>query len=183
MTYTGSLALRLAGAEELLARSATFQARCGKDSGDFSGAKTHIHAGELTLLDVVEMVEGGTLALARPCAILGVQMHSYTQISQGGGNTLGANGAVWVILTDNAKSPDNHKLSLLDFCDFASGVMDDIAQLFGQDYAESTGSTLWPFSSIAMFMEPLRPDIADRQADDYWICGYMLRDAINGGGG
>jgi hypothetical protein len=32
-----------------------------------------------------------------------------------------------------------------------------------------------------MFLEPLRPDVADRQADDYWLCGYVFSDSINGG--
>lgn len=180
-TYSGSLALRLAGAEELIARSTAFQKRVG--AGSIAQAKDKIYGGELTLIDVLEAVEGGTLAPARPCALIGPESHSYSQIAQPAGNVLGANGAVWVLFIDNASDPDNHKLSLLDFADWTSGTLDDIASLVGKDYG-ATGdgaTTLWPFNAVRMLFPPLRQDVADRKADDYWISGYVLFDSIGSG--
>jgi hypothetical protein len=180
-TYSGSLALRLAGIEELLARSATFQKRMG--AGSVSQAKDKIFAGEMTLLDALDAVEtGSTLSDVRPCAIVGPEMHSFMQLSQGSQLGLGADGAVWVLLTDNPKNPENHKLSLLDFTDWTSAVMDEVAALVGKDYG-ATGpgaTTLWPFNAIRMLLPPLRPDLADRQGEDYWLCGYVLFDSIGG---
>jgi hypothetical protein len=78
---------------------------------------------------------------------------------------------------DNAQQPQSHKLSLLDFADWTSAVIDEVAALLGTDVTPNDGYTLWPFRSVQMFLEPLRTDIADRKADDYWVCGYALRDS------
>lgn len=174
--YTGSLALRLVGAEELLARSEAFRRRVG--AADIATAKNSVYFGELT--DVLNMAGGGTLALKRPCAILGADRHAYLQIGQGAQIDLGVDGGVWVIFCDNPKDPQNHKLSGFDFCDWFSRCMDEVAELCGQDVG-AQDATLWPFNSVRMFLEPFRPDLADRESDDFWIAGYLLSDSINGG--
>lgn len=180
MTYTSSLAMRLAGAEELLARSTAFQQRVG--AGSIAQAKKRICVAELTLLDVLEQYEGGTLKLARPSAILGVHSHSYVQLAQGGQIELGANGAVWVILTDGSRDPEDSKASTYDFIDWIGLIMDQVAALVGKDVGFDD-YTLWPFSSIAQMFEPIRSDYADRPTEDYWLGGYLLFDSINGAGG
>jgi hypothetical protein len=177
--YTSSSALRLVAIEELLSRSATFQTRIG--ASNETDAKLKIYAGEITLEDVLAMLEGGTLEVARPCAIIGLQAHLYQQIGQGAAIQLGVSGAVWLLLVDNATNQNSYKLSLLDFVDWTGNTIDDIANLVAQDVG-ATDYTLWPFSTAHMFLEPFRQDLADRKSDDYWIVGYIFADAINGGG-
>lgn len=182
-TYTGSLALRLAGAEELLVRTAEFRKKVG--AANLDAARERVYVGEL--LDVLAMQEEGTLKLARPCAVIGIMSHGYVQIGQGAQIDLGANGAVWMLFADNPDCPDQHKQSCLNFIDWTSAVMDELAGLVGRSVANAAGEagtvSLWPFSGISMFFEPTRPDFADRQSgDDYWLGGYVLHDAINAGG-
>jgi hypothetical protein len=69
--YSGSLALRLAGAEELIARAPAFQKKVG--AANIDEAKKRIYGGEVTLIEVLEAITGGTLESARPCAVIGVQ--------------------------------------------------------------------------------------------------------------
>jgi hypothetical protein len=178
MAYTGSLALRLAGAEELLCRTARFRSVVGAQTVDEARAKVYV--GEL--LDVLAMGEAGTLEVTRPCAVLGIMSHGYEQIGQGAQLDLGADGAVWVLFTDNSKCPTDHKTSCLDFVDWTSTVMDQVAALVGQS-VDDGAIALWPFSKISMFFEPTRPDFADRATgDDFWLGGYVLQDSINAGG-
>jgi hypothetical protein len=181
-TYNGSLAMRLAGTEELLVRTAAFRGKVG--AANIDAAREKVYVGEL--LDVLAMGEQGTLEVARPCAIIGIMSHSYSQIGQGAQIDLGANGAVWVLFADNPDCPEQHKQSCLNFVDWTSAVMDEVAGLVGRSVDDGTGQlglALWPFNSISMFFEPTRPDFADRRTgDDYWLGGYVLHDAINGGG-
>jgi hypothetical protein len=75
-TYSGSLAMRLAGAEELIARSATFQKKVG--AANIDEAKKRIYGGEVTLIDVLERNRRAARSkVARPCAVIGVQSHAY----------------------------------------------------------------------------------------------------------
>ena len=180
MAVSGSLAMRLAGAEELLARSAAFRQRVGAAS--VNQAKKKISVGQVTLSDVLAMVEGGTREFARPCAIVGVHGHSYVQLAQGGQLDLGASGAVWVIFSDQSQQANDQKASMLDFCSWIGSVMDEVAQGVGKDYGASE-TTLWPFSQMQMFFEPFRSDLADRPAEDFWLGGYLLFDSIHGGSG
>jgi hypothetical protein len=168
---SGSVALRLSGAEELICRSAAFRQHCG--AADALEARENVHFGELA--DILAMAEGGTLEFKRPCAILGIGAHGYAQAGQGSQIELVATGAVWVIFLDNPEDPTNHKASMLAFCDWFSRVLDEIADEVGRN-------TLWPFIP-QLFLEPFRPDIADRQADDWWAVGYTFTDQIAGGMG
>jgi hypothetical protein len=74
---------------------------------------------------------------------------------------------VWILFLDNPTNPDTHKLSLLDFVDWTSATMDEVAANVAKDIG-ATDYTLWPFASIRMFLEPLRNDVVARQSDD---CG------------
>jgi hypothetical protein len=152
--YTSSSALRLVAIEELVSRSARFQSRVG--AGNATDAKTKVYAGEITLDDVLAMLEGGTLEVARPCAIIGLQAHLYQQIGQGAGTQLGASGAAWLLLLDNAQHSDNHKLSLLDFTDWT--------ERRARRHRATWSATTWArrttrcgrSSPCSMFLEPLR---------------------------
>lgn len=173
MPYTGSLALRLVGAEELLCGSAAFRSHVGGGSPEETKAK--VRMGELT--DLLATLDAGqTLDVARPCAIVGVERHDYGQIGQGSLNLLGASGGVWVMFVDNPQQPTDHKRSLLAFVDWVSQVTDEI----GVGLADSDA---WPFRRLVSFMEPFRPDLVDRQTDDFWLMGYVFSDSIDGGGG
>ena len=165
----GSLALRLLGAEELITRSAAFRARVQAASAE--AAKSSVHFGELG--SVLEMAVGASLSIKRPCAIIGIESHSYVQIGQGAALELAACGAVWVIFTAEPRPADDQKASMLDFVDWFSSVMDQVAAEVGQD-------ALWPFTRPEMFFEPFRPDVSARRAEDYWVAGYLLHDHIEG---
>src|SRR5262245_12360124 len=130
--YTGSLALRLVGAEELLCRSAAFRNHVG--AADAVEAKGQVYAGELT--DVLELAAHNTLGVKRPCAIIGCESHRYVQISQGAQIDLGAEGGVWVLFFDNPAHSDNYKLSLYEFANWISAVMDDVARAVGKDASD-----------------------------------------------
>jgi len=173
---TGSQAQRLVAAEDLLCRTEAFRRKVG--AADALAAKEKVYAGELT--EVLNLVAGGTLDVARPSAILGVERHSYAAAAQNGQPVLLASGAVWLVFTDRPSNPTNHKRSLVDFVDWTSRVMDEMAELVGSDYG-ALDYTLWPFTQMHQFIEPFRPDVADRQADDYWLTGYVLLDSQSGG--
>lgn len=168
---SGSLALRLSGVEELLTRSEAFREHIG--GADVIAARDSVYFGELA--DVLALVLEHTLAVKRPCAIVGVQRHEYVQIGAGARIEMGASGGVWVLFVDNPSNPTDHKRSFLDFTDWASRVLDEVTDEVGSD-------TLWPFQHASMFLEPFRPDVADRQADDYFVMGYILADNINAPG-
>lgn len=162
--------MRLEAAEQLLCRSAAFRQKVG--AANAAAAAESVYAGELS--SALELVAGGTLELKRPCAILGVNSHNYVQIGQGAANELLAIGSVWVLLFDNPAHKTNYKLSLLAFTDWVSQVLDEISRDVGGDQ--------WPFTSLRQFTEPMRPDLADREADDWWMVGYILDDAMSAGG-
>jgi hypothetical protein len=162
--------MRLEAAEQLLCRSAAFRQKLG--AGNEAATAARVYAGELS--GTLDLVAGGTLELKRPCAIIGINGHSYVQIGQGSTNQMQAVGAVWLLFIDNPEHKTNYKLSLLAFTEWVSKVMDEIAGDLGGDQ--------WPFTSIRNFSEPMRPDIADRESDDFWMIGYVLDDTANGGG-
>ena len=166
----GSLYQRLAGAETLFIRSAAFRAHVG--AADQLAAKANVYVGELH--DVLALAEGHTLAVKRPSIVIGVESHGYVQVGQGAALELIAVGGVWVLFLDNPENPTDHKASLFAFTDWVSTVLDEVADDVGRDVQ-------WPFFP-RMFLEPFRPDVADRQADDYWAMGYILMDNIEGGG-
>jgi len=166
---SGSLAQRFIGAENLFCRSAAFRTRVG--AADELAAKTSVYVGELH--DVVALAEGQTLAVKRPGVVLGVESHGYVQVGQGSALELIAVGGIWALFLDNPANPTDHKASLFAFTDWVSSVLDEMATDVGRDVQ-------WPFIP-RMFLEPFRPDVADRQSDDYWAMGYVLRDMIEGG--
>lgn len=164
----GSLAMALSGARTLISKSTAFQNRRGVSE---SGALQHIH------LDSVEetLRPGETLVNRRPFALVCADAHGYVQIGIGARIDLGGTGGVLVLFSDNPKSPENHGESFLDFCDWISSVMDDVSALVGRN-------TYWPFNKIDLVEPPFRSPLTEREADDYWLAGYVMSHHINGGG-
>lgn len=167
---TGSAALMLEGAETLIADSAAFRTRVGAANAE--AAMLKIFYAEAEAIDKLQV--GMTLADKRPFVILAIDAHGYIQIGQGARITLGGTGGVVAIFSDKPKYPDNYKQSYLDFLDWISTVMDEVAGDVGRD-------TAWPFNSIELAHEPWRPSITDRASDDFWLGGYVLSHHINGG--
>lgn len=167
----GSAALRLSSAEAAIAASAAFRARVGAAS--LIEAKKRIFFDQVAAAPE-DLAKGTTLETQRPCAILAIDKHGYIQIGEGAQILLGGTGAVLCIFTDTTRLAADHKASYLDFLDWISQVMDEVA-------AESGRNENWPFNAIDMWLDPWRPSIGDREADDFWLGGYVLSDHINAG--
>jgi len=167
----GSAALRLAAAEAAIAASATFQARGG--AANAAEAKARIHFDQVTV-PADELAAGVTLEQRRPCCILALDRHGYVQIGEGAQILLGGTGAVIALFTDAPVDPTNHKASYLDCLDWISQVIDEVA-------AASAQNDNWPFNAIELWLDPWRPALGDRAADDFWLMGYVLSDHINAG--
>jgi hypothetical protein len=167
----GSAALRLSAAEAAIAASATFGTRVG--AGSEAEAKARIHFDQVSV-PADELAAGVTLEQRRPCCILALDRHGYIQIGEGAHILLGGTGGVIALFTDAPKFAHDHKASYLDCIDWVSQVIDEVADVAGQN-------TNWPFNSIELWLDPWRPAIGDRQADDFWLMGYLLSDHINAG--
>jgi|GEM_PF-3866914 len=162
---TGSLALPLAGIEELLSRSATFQAAAGKDAAGLK--RDHIYFGRRELPADAEY--GETLVSQNaPYVVVHASMHSYLQVGQGVEYTLANDGGMVVEFIMAARSDESYKQGYLRFTDYMSAVVDEISELVGRD-------TLWPFNKFEMLEEPFRPNIVDRHGDDFWLGTYLFR--------
>lgn len=168
---TGSLALRLDGARELVSQSASFRER--RNAADAAAAIAGIHFDEVIAANLQPEV---TLASRRPFCLIGVDRHGYIQIGQGLQVHLGGTGGIFCLFSDNPRTPDDHSASYLEFCDWFSSVMDEVA-------ANSGKNTYWPFNSIELAIEPYRAPFTQRESDDFWVAAYVLGDSINSGGG
>lgn len=168
---TGSLALRLVGARELVSQSASFQARRNVSSA--ADALPFIHFDEVIAANLQPEV---TLRTRRPFCLIGVDRHGFVQIGQGLQVNLGATGGIFVLFSDNPRTPEDHSASYLDFSDWVSSVIDEVAVNSGKN-------TYWPFNSIELAVEPYRAPFTERESDDWWVAAYVLHDSINSGGG
>lgn len=166
---SGSLAMALSGARSLISLSTSFQSRRGVGSAAAALPFVHLDSVEATLQP------GETLESKRPFALVCADAHGYVQVGVGARIELGGTGGVLVVLSDNPRSPDDHGASYLDFCDWVSAVIDEIAELPGRN-------TYWPFNRIEMVEHPWRPPITERASDDFWIAAYVMSHHINGGG-
>jgi hypothetical protein len=166
---TSSLALALEGAETLFSLSATLQARVGKTAAELKAQ--HILFGELTNDGGLD--PSATLNGKRPAIILIPETHFYLQVGQGSQHTMLANTGILVVITDNPRYKENHKASLLDFVNFAGGVMDDVSELFGRD-------TYYPFNRPTLEQPYFRPNKLDRGSDDFWTVTYLLAKTEGG---
>lgn len=163
---TSSLAQQIAGAETLLADSAAFRARLGVSSA--AEAQRRIFAGEVELPR--NSPPDATLASLRPFVLLVEDAHGYVQIGADSQIQLGCTGGVLAIFQDNPRFPDNHKASFYDFAEYLGGVIDDVAQMSGQD-------DYFPFVAIEQVNFCERVARSHRASDDFWIASYLFRHA------
>ncbi len=165
----GSAKLRLTAIEDLFVAGAAFCAKVNL-TGDAARAKVFFSEMQLEQL----LAQGATLAQVRPGVVLCVERHGYQQIGQGTQNILGGSGSILAVFCDNPTTPDDPKASYLDFVDWTSQVIDEIAAAAGLN-------TNWPIGHIELVVEHWRPDLAARQSDDFWLCAYAFSDHINEG--
>lgn len=167
---SGSLYQALTGAKSLISLSSAFQTRTGAANATAALASIYCDAVQELILQ-----PGETLARKRPFALVCVDAHGYVQIGEGARHTLGGTGGIFVLLSDNARTPDDHQASFLDFVDWTSTVFDEISELPGRNQ-------YWPFNHFELVEPHFRPPLTERASDDYWLCGYLLSHHINGGG-
>jgi len=173
-TAAGSTSIMLAGAEELIAASTTFQAAVGAASA--AAAKSRIYFGEACLES--GDATGETLAGIRPFVVLNAINHSYEMAAiDAASHQLVASGGVLVVF-QGSPSGGSFKDAWLAFENYVGGVIDEVAGLCGADRAEQT--TYFPFRSIDRVTPSMRSDVQDRQGDDFFIAEYLLRHAVNG---
>ncbi len=151
VTPTGSISLALTGLETLLVNSATFRSELGTTST--------IEASESVYFDYVK---DNDQEFKRPFAVVAENGAGYSQFAGGDRNHLKANGSLVLTLVANAKNRDHHKSSKITFLNFAGGVIDEIAALFGSDQ-------FYPFRSIETLAQAERtaPDDRDEE-NDFW---------------
>lgn len=172
-TAAGSTSIMLAGAEELIAASATFQAAVGAASAE--AAKSRIYFGEAYLTDDTP---GETLAGIRPFVVLNAVNHSYEQAGiDAASHLLVASGGVLVVF-QSSPTGDSFKRSWMEFENYVGSVIDEVAELCGADRNEET--TYFPFRHIDRVTPSMRSDVQDRQGDDFFIAEYFFRHAVNG---
>lgn len=157
---TGSLALALQGAEDLLVESATLLAKLG---GNATAARQRIHYKELA--DESIQVSDDITRFC-PFVVLIPAAHVYRQADQGSIMTMLGAGGVAAVFADKPSGPD-YKQAFLAFTDWVSAVVDEVSAKVGQD-------TRWPFNRIEMTEETDRPAITLRASQDYFMCCYML---------
>lgn len=155
-----SLLVALESLEDLLANCISFQVRLGVASA--VEAKERIH------FDLFEDTER-LLAAERPFAIIKEESWQHAQIGQGAGIELDADGAILVMLTDNARHQSDHKESKREFARWAARVFDEMAEGSGVD-----GN--FPFTSRTLHTAPQRtPREARGQGHDLWEIASLFR--------
>lgn len=160
---SGSLAVAYLALEALLVSSAACRARF--EAADETEAKQRVHFG-LALIDKQGDI---TLDEKRPLAIIVAPEHVYTQDAEGDGVGLVGSGALILMLSDVARAPENHKASELDFVDWTSLVIDEMA-------AASGVSNQFPARLFRMVEAHHRTPRKDRSAGhDHWTCAYEVR--------
>ncbi len=157
VTPTGSISLALTGLETLLINAATFR--------DEVGTTSTIEASESVYFDYDE---DNDQDFVRPYALVRESGAGYSQFAGGDRNHMKANGSVMLLLTANAKHPSHHKSSKITFLNFAGGVIDEIAALFGSDQ-------FYPFRSIETLDPAMRTSPNDRsEGNDFWVIQFGL---------
>lgn len=182
VTATSSVALAVQSLIDLVAASRTFQDRVedfhGYEHGSVNAtvAKNHIFA-----FDQFSSMEGSKEA--RPFAMVGLMQHLYeanvmcSQLNHQTGGTL------FLVLVDDARHTDvfsdtptdSYNDSYLDALNFFGGVLDDLT---GTTLANAT----FPPFRFETVVEPTRPDVAERQTDDFWLVVYSCNFGSEGRG-
>lgn len=182
VTATSSVAIAVQSLIDLVAASRTFQDRVedyhGYEHGSVNAtvAKTHIYA-----FDQFSVLEGSKEA--RPFALVGLMQHLFeanvmcSQLNHHSGGTL------FLVLVDDARRTDingntpadSYNDSYIDALNFFGGVLDDLT---GTNLASAT----FPPFRFETVVEPVRPDIHERQTDDFWLVVYSCNFGSEGRG-
>lgn len=177
---TSSVAIAVQSLIDLVAASTTFQDRVElyhsltPGSVNTAVAKNYIYA-----FDQFSGLEGSKEA--RPFALVGLMQHLFesnvmcSQLNHQTGGTL------FLVLVDDARKTDitgptpadDYNDSYIDALNFFGGVLDDLT---GPNLANSP----FPPLRIETIIEPTRPDVAERQTDDFWLVVYSCNFGSEG---
>lgn len=166
----------LAGARDLIAQSAAFRARCNVATP--AEALARIHYGQVAIEQLHDPM--ATLAAQRPLAILAVIDHGYRQYGVGDAMLLGAYGSVYCQFQDNPKPGASFLEARFDFEDFLGSVIDEIAEVVGQDQPDpGEPYTYFPFREICQAVAAQRSDVAEGASDDFQWASYIFRHGVD----
>lgn len=155
--------MALQGTADLLAGTAAFRARV--EAADAAAAQQKIHYGTALI------TEKGDISLdeKRPLAILVAPEHLYSQDAEGVGVGLVGSGAIILLLSDVARMPEDHNQSMLDFINWTSLIIDQMA-------AASGVLDQFPGRLFRLVEHHHRtPRTQQTAGNDHWTCGYEVR--------
>jgi len=182
VTATSSAAIAVQSLIDLVAASTTFQDRVEAYHGfapgtvDSAIAKDFIFA-----FDQFSNIEGSREL--RPFALVGLLQHLYQANVMCGQLNHQTSGTLFLVLVDDARyvdirpgqAIDSYNDSYIDALNFFGGVLDDLT-------GAALASSPFPPLRFETVVEPTRPDIHERQTDDFWITVYSANFGNEGGG-
>lgn len=168
ITITGSLARALVQVESLLSESSAFQTRLGKSA---DGLKAdHIFFGEESL-EALTSQPGETLNdRLDTFAVVCEEAHGWDQYGQDNSPCMGAGGQILVIIRAAPRHPQSVNVAHLDFVNFVSTVIDEVAT---NQIAETDEAIF--FNQISQYHPPFRSDLTRRLAEDCFLAAYLFK--------
>ena len=167
-TVTGSLALALQDLEWYFSQSATIQARVNRIDDDAGVRDYHIFYSELSIDDdafageIITEIPGTVVVLAE-------DSHGWDKNGQHGSLCYGGMGGILAVIRDTPREIASFKVCHLDFCNFVSQVIDEIAELQLQ-----SEESRFVFPSISMLSPPARSDLTTRNEEDVFTAAYLF---------
>lgn len=163
-TASSALARWLEKLRDLVAASETFQDRLEVDTA----AETHDHIFYDLAIVFDDTVTEEQLRAMRPFVIVTEMDTLWQKIGVGNGPDMAFSGELVIWIEANAEYADNHNDSKIDFCNFAGGIVDDLAALTGQTGYEDA-------PQIRQLQATQRTDVKDRETDDFWWVCYAVK--------
>ena len=120
----------------------------------------------------------------RPCCFLDHNEQSWQRLGIGDFHGLKSSPGFFLFITDNARltGPGNAREdSLIDFHNFAMGMMDDIAGTQPTPVSPLNGFSEAYLSSIEVALFPQRSELTEGVNDDYWVAAFNLAHDIEQG--
>lgn len=164
MTASDSISAAVAGVEQLLIDSLTFQRSVAARDAD--AARQRVHWWEL------DQLEAGDLPAQLPAAVLILENHHWRLIGQGVGHDMGASGSVVAILLKDALASLDPKETMRDWHAWLGCVLDECSDLCGKD-------TYFPFLRIEV-LETSRASTRERATRDYFAAAVLFSHDIDG---
>lgn len=161
-----------AGLIAALAESESFVARCLLSKVSPSDPSAHVYLDAAMILD--QSTYGPEMDDLRPFVVLSADGHGFSKQSSGvTDGMLATDCSIWALVTDVAREksdPATPNATALDFINFASGMIDEIAGRSGYGDRFSWNGGI----SLAAPYE--RTDFGDREEGfDLWTCAYEFR--------